>query len=267
MPVAHLVITRLNLTLDFAGARDTLDSDWLRGRLEPFATFCHPSMRLQDAPHRWLVLCDERTPETVLAELAALEGVTPVLLPLPHDIAALGAAVAGVLAGEDHTHLLTTRLDSDDALAAGHLARVQAAFEPRDAPYFLNFPYGHIWHARRAHVSVNPASPFLSYAEPLGSSAPLTAYRVAHMWAGRVAPIRQLWAPSMWMQIVADHNEDTTVDGGMPTVLRRPPRGFRGQSAFAEPDLTKRFSDPLRAAVWYARTQRLRLGLFDRQRR
>ena len=258
MPITHLVITRLNLTVDFDAARDTLDVGWLRSRLEPFARFCHPSMRIQDAPHRWLVLCDEETPAVVLEELSGFAGVTPVLLPRPHGLDTLGAVVAREV--ETDGHLLTTRLDSDDALAAGHLARVQAAAQPRDAPYFLNFPYGHVWHGERAYPAFNPASQFLSYLEPLRAAPPLTAYRVAHTGAATVAPVRQLWAPSMWMQVVAGHNSDTTF-GAVRSLHRRPPRGFRGQPAFADVRTPLGAGDMVRAVPEHVRTlwRRVRL--------
>jgi hypothetical protein len=258
--ITHLVITRLNLTVDFDAARDTLDVGWLRTRLEPFARFCHPSMRIQEAPHRWLVLCDQETPAVILEELAGFAGVTPVLLPRPHGLETLGAAVAAAVAGDGATHLLTTRLDSDDALAAGHLARVRAAADPRDDPCFLNFPYGHVWHGERAYPAFNPASQFLSYLEPLGASPPLTAYRVAHTGAATVAPVRQLWAPPMWMQVVAGHNSDTTF-GDVRSLRRRPPRGFRGQPAFADVRTPLGAGDTIRAVPEHVRTHCRRVRL------
>jgi len=250
------VVTRLNLTLGFAHARETLDADWLRRRLEPFAAVCHPSMRAQTAPHRWVVAVDERTPEAVLGELAAFPGVELVALAAPQSVEDLGRAVAGLLGEDASGHLMTTRLDSDDALATGHLERLQRAFEPRDEPYFLNFPFGHMWHERRLYACADPANPFLSYVEPLGAATvPDTVYRVAHVWAHRVAPVRQLWAPSMWMQLIGDHNEVSEVDG-VRSVRGRPPYGFRSQPAFASVDGAGRWAAAVRDAPRYLRRHR-----------
>lgn len=262
MPLSHVVVTRLNLTLGFAHARDTLDVDWLRRRLEPFAAVCHPSMQAQRAPHRWVVAADARTPEAILDELRAFAGVELALLEPPHEVEDLGRAVAE-LVGEGPRHLMTTRLDSDDALAADHLARLQAAFTPSDEPYFLNFPFGHMWHRRRLYACLDPANPFLSHVEALGAGTPLTAYRVAHVWAHRVAPVRQLRAPSMWMQLIDDHNEVSALDG-VRSLRRRVPPGFRGQAAFAEFDAAGRLADAARGLPRYVRRHRTRLGLLLR---
>jgi hypothetical protein len=256
-----VVVTRFNLTLGFAQARDPLDLDWLRRRLEPFAAVCQPAMQRQRAPHTWLVLLDARTPGAFVDELAAFDGVTPVLLEAPHDLDGLGRAVAAVLES-DATHLLTTRLDSDDALADGHLERLQATFEPRAEPYFLNFPLGHMWQERRLYACLDPANPFLSYVEPLGHRAPLTAYRVAHVWAHRVAPVRQLWAPSLGMQLIAGHNEVSALDG-VRSPRRRAPRGFRQHPAFGSVDAAGRFAELAGGLPRYARAHRGRLRLLS----
>ena len=259
MSLQHVVVTRLNLELGFAHARDTLDAGWLRRRLEPFAEICHPSMRMQRAPHRWVVVVDARTPGAILDELAAFAGVEVMALEPPHDLDRLGRALAAVV-GEGAGHLMTTRLDSDDALAEGHLERLQAAFEPRAEPHFLNFPFGHMWRGGRLYACLDPASPFLSHVEPLGGGVPLTAYRVAHVWAHRVAPVRQLWAPSMWMQLIGEHNEVSSGDG-VRSPRRRAPRGFRGHPAFGRVDGSGRFAELARGAPGYLRAHRGRWRL------
>lgn len=260
---AHLVITRFNLELDFARGRDRLDPGWLAARLEPFVALCHPSMRRQDAEHRWLVLLDAATPPGFVDELRSLGGLEALALDSPHGLDGLRRAVRDALGPGFRGQLITTRLDSDDALADGHLAALQAAARPAPEPYFLNFPLGHIWHRRRLYACLDPASPFVSHVEQVGAGTPLTAYRVAHVWAQRVAPVRQLWGPSMWAQLIADHNEVSGLDG-VRSPRRSPPRGLARHSAFAELDTSGRLAELARTLPRYVLRHRSRARYFRR---
>ena len=214
MPGAlHLVLTRFNLELGFAGPHEPDDPAWLERRWEPFARFCAPSMRAQRAPHRWLVLVHSRTPPAFLRRFTEV-GAEPVAMEPPHDPAGLTRVVSEAI-GDREVRLITTRLDSDDALHPRALAEVQAA---ADTPGFVNFPLGCQWSPAGYRWMLDRSNPFISHVEDAGPEAPpQTAYRVAHQWAGRVAPVRQLWRPPRWLQVVHGANEITVREG-----LRRP---------------------------------------------
>lgn len=250
--VRHVVITRLNLALDFAAGRERLDARWLEARLVPFERFCHPSMRVQRAPHDWLVLVDADTPTAIRARLDALPGFATVALAQPHTAQALGAALPAHIDLQGVTHLITTRLDSDDALGDRYLEILRRHARPVSASEFLNVPVGYRTHAGRHFACVDLANPFLSYVEALRPEIPAaTAYCVAHPRAATVAPVRQLWTRPLWLQVIHEDNEVSALTG-----LRRPwggvPHHFRAQPGAARATARHGVRDLLRSAG-YAR--------------
>lgn len=250
--VRHVVITRLNLALDFAAGRERLDARWLEARLAPFERFCHPSMRVQRAPHDWLVLVDADTPAAIRARLDALPGFATLALAQPHTAQALGAALPAHVDLQGTTHLITTRLDSDDALGDRYLEIVQRHARPVSVPEFLNVPVGYRTHVGRHFACVDPANAFLSLVEPLHGGVPArTAYCVAHPLAATVAPVRQLWTRPLWLQVIHEDNEVSALTG-----IRRPwggvPHHFRGQPRSARATAREGARDLVRSAG-YAR--------------
>ncbi len=244
--VRHVVITRLNLALDFAAGRERLDVRWLEARLAPFERFCHPSMRAQRAPHDWLVLVDADTPAAIRARLDALPGFATVALAQPHTAQALGAALPAHVDLQGATHLITTRLDSDDALGDRYLEILQRHARPVSVPEFLNVPVGYRTHAGRHFACVDPANAFLSLVEPLHGGVPArTAYCVAHPLAATVAPVRQLWTRPLWLQVIHEDNEVSALTGirrpwgGVPHHFRAQPRSARATARDGARDLVR----------------------------
>jgi len=265
--VRHVVITRLNLALDFAAGRERLDPGWLEARLGPFERFCHPSMLVQRAPHDWLVLVDAQTPTAIRARLDALPGFVTVALTQPHTAQALGAALGDHVDLGGATHLMTTRLDSDDALGDRHLEIIQRHARALSAPEFLNVPVGYRTHAGRHFACVDPANPFLSLVEPLdGRAPPRTAYCVAHPAAATVAPVRQVWTRPLWLQVIHDDNEVSALTG-----LRRPwggvPHHFRAQPQSARATARDGARDLVRSAGYARRAFILRRAYSQPRRR
>ena len=121
-------------------ARD--DAEWFRARLQLFRTFTVPSVAAQkDADFEWLLLANRTTPDWVIREL--------------RDIVA-GVHVAVTVGSPDHKDItrhfascdivLTTRLDSDDALHPSALADVRSTFN--DDPFRYSayvFPSGYVF--------------------------------------------------------------------------------------------------------------------------
>ncbi len=213
-------------------------------------------MRRQTAPHTWVVAVDARTPGTIVDRLRRYP-LTVMPMDLPHTVESLGLRLAETIPPGAATHLLTTRLDSDDALSAEHLARLQRAARAEDTPHFLNLPHGAMWCDGRLYACADPASPFISHVEPLAEGRPpLTAYRVAHVWAGRVAPVRQVWtARPMWLQLIGSQNEVSLLDG-VRSPCARVPRGFRDHPALARLDTRGRWRELAASAPRYAMRHR-----------
>jgi hypothetical protein len=141
--VQHLLKTRFSVHLG-----GDLPLGWLRERVELLRRFTLPSVAAQTtSAFTWLVLCDEATDRSILEELHAEEERLPALRVAltGDDRTALDVVRAAVDPEVDV--LITTRLDSDDAIADGYLEAVQdyaASFHHSNLERLLvNFPRGY----------------------------------------------------------------------------------------------------------------------------
>lgn len=167
----HLILTRFSVRSSWGWQQ--FPRSWLDERLDLLETFCAPSVATQTATaFRWLVYCDESTDREVLDALEAygrrpgLEGLQLIVKGPSGDSVRLNELIPS-----GTRILITTRLDSDDALAFEYVARVQAYAERFDAvgigAMLLNFSRGYKLDARRGvyFSSFMPNSPFGSLFE------------------------------------------------------------------------------------------------------
>jgi hypothetical protein len=143
--IHHVVGTRFSVRMGLEPP--AFERSWLEERLRLLELFCLPSVMAQTtSAFTLMLLCDEATPPDILDALRQHERESP--------------AVAIALTGSDRTPadviaastppgtdvLVTTRLDSDDAIADGYLEAVQeyaAPFHRSDvATLLVNFPRG-----------------------------------------------------------------------------------------------------------------------------
>jgi Putative rhamnosyl transferase len=203
----HLILTRFNVRW-IIGPHDTA---WLAHRFELFDRFCHPSVRAQTShDFRWLVFFDEDTPEPFrsrIDEYARWPVFTPVLIGRP-STEVYDAAIAAHLGGADH--LVTTRLDNDDAIGRDFVARVQAAARPGTRE-FLNLPVGYVWHRGRLYRHEHPSNAFISLSEPAAGFR--SVWSTQHEDAGKVAPVHQVAGGPAWLQVIHEHNVSNRVRG------------------------------------------------------
>jgi hypothetical protein len=205
--VTHLVLTRFNVRW-IIGPHDT---DWLAHRFELFDRFCYPSVQGQTThDFRWLVFFDEDTPEPFRSRIGAYARwpvFTPIFIGRPSS-AVYDAAIAAHVGDADH--LVTTRLDNDDALGRDFVHRVQASVRPGERE-FLNLPIGCIWRKGRLYRHEHRSNAFISLAEP--AAGHLTVWSNRHEDAADVAPVRQLAGGTAWLQVVHERNVANRVRG------------------------------------------------------
>lgn len=143
---SHFVQTRFSVRASWGYQAFPLD--WLEERLELFDAYCLPSVAGQTcSDFVWHVYCDRDTVPAILDELAKRAATVPqmrVVLtgpgcdnPLRHVLRA---------ARPDDEAVVTTRLDSDDAITRHYVEAIQAhadAFVKSDREtLLLNFPRG-----------------------------------------------------------------------------------------------------------------------------
>jgi len=216
----HFVLTRFSAVF-----RDGLEppaEQWLRFRLELFRGVCCPSVRSQTVPVRWLVFFDDRCSPDFRAEIEQLaDGLfEPVWTHAAFD----DACPAAVGERARAAYVITTRLDSDDAVARDYAAAIQDEFAQQDLLY-VSFPRGlQIDRAGAVYRYTYPSGPFISLIERRTDDAlPRTVLAAPgrHRDVRRLGPLREVQSPTMWLQLIHDGNIANSVRG-----LRVDPRAL-----------------------------------------
>ncbi len=145
MSVSHLLFTRFNIQYE-PGDTIGIQPDWLEDRLRLFERYCLPSIASQSCQDFvWIILCDSRTPESYQARIEAYSSRMPQIrvyrTPYQSDGYHSLYRQIGREYAEGNDVLISTRLDSDDALLSGYVAAVrQFALEGTEG--IVSFPVG-----------------------------------------------------------------------------------------------------------------------------
>jgi len=213
-PFDHFLLTRFSAVL--APGAAPASEEWLRYRLAFFVDAAHPSVAGQRGavPFQWLVLFDDRCPDTFRADIEALAAdgsFTPLWSHEPFRRDTFAGAVA---ARSVAPSLITTRLDSDDAIATDYLAAVQGQFREQER-LFISFTRGlQVDRSGAVYRCDQLSNPFLSLIERrLPGTPPLTVYAPKHARARTQGPLREVQAPPMWLQVVHDANVSNIITG------------------------------------------------------
>lgn len=158
MSIAHFILTRSAYQLGRPAQLWTpaiIDERYLQYRLGLLRQFCAASLAAQTRQEfSWVVRVDASCP--LLDERRQVFESLP--MPVLPIVAGATSADASDTAStgdrtwrevidrhlpEGTTHVLTTRLDDDDALAPDFVARLRRAVEPTPAPVVYTFPVGY----------------------------------------------------------------------------------------------------------------------------
>lgn len=207
---SHLLLTRMNVEVRFAPSGRGLQADWLRHRLDLFRRVCLPSVEGQTASgFRWLVFFSEASPPWFLSELRTHLSTlrrdipTTVIPCTAFGPAEVRAAIRTFVRTPD-SHVLTTRLDNDDALARDAVARLQTSFDPSFTGY-LNFPVGLVLCRDRVYRATDLSNAFCSFSAP--ASEEHGPFSVPHTdMASSRFPVRQLDSSPGWLVHVHEKN-------------------------------------------------------------
>lgn len=201
----HAVVTRFNV--------GCTDAAWLEHRVRLFERFTLPSVQAQTRQDfHWLLLCDRMTSGVWKNRLRAYESENTHLVWTARGDKAWRKYLRDLLAG-DETHVITTRLDNDDAVSRCFVEDIQTAASPDVEREFLNFPLGYLWFRGRITRKEHRSNSFISCCEPIGDLR--TVYCRQHVHLARVAPVRQLGVGTPhWLRVCHDRNW-----------LNKPPRG------------------------------------------
>jgi hypothetical protein len=198
----HVILTRFNVKIEQAPAAST---EWLDDRFSLFERFCLPSVQAQTCGNFvWVVFCDPDIPARYrnrIREYAKWPTLRPIYFRHTFEQGMVRAAVAELARG--YTHLITSRLDNDDAICRTFVASVQARFH-RQGFEFLNFTNGYVWSEGRVWSARHESNPFISLVEDAADYS--TVYCGNHMELDQQGPVVQIPEPAGWLQVVHGRN-------------------------------------------------------------
>jgi hypothetical protein len=210
----HVLLTRFNVQLRWHQHGDTR---WTDDRLDLFESTLYSSVLGQTTrDFTWLVFFDESTTPEQRARVSRLSDhervFTPVYISEVFDVAHIRAELARRWADVDH--LLTSRVDNDDALARDFMATVRKHAEGLvgQAPVFLNPTYGVQFDGRLLYTRPWPWNAFISLLEP--GREPMSVFIDQHYSLGQYAKCVEIGSgDALWLQNIHGGNLANRVNG------------------------------------------------------
>ncbi len=210
----HVLLTRFNVRLRWHAHGGT---QWTDDRLGLFERTLYPSVLGQTTrDFTWLVFFDDSTtPEQRerISRLADEQRVfTPIYISEVFDVAHVCAELTR--RWPDVEHLLTSRVDNDDALARDFMATVRWHAEGLigQAPVLLNPTYGVQFDGRLLYARPWPWNSFISLLEP--GRKPMSVFVDQHYSLGKHAGCVEIGSgEALWLQNVHGGNLANRVNG------------------------------------------------------
>jgi hypothetical protein len=200
-------------------------SEWLRERLELLQRFCLPSLAGQTTDNfTWALFCDETTDVDALNHLREHSTEVPDLRLLPTSAERDQTPALRTIVDPGAEVLITTRLDSDDAISTDYVETVQEYAEPfyrsphRDL--LVNFPNGYRLDTRKDLLFSDwmNCSPFHSLFERPKRSPVQTVMHGGHARLHYEHLTQQDESPVRWLIVVHGNNMINKIRADMPRV-------------------------------------------------
>ena len=205
---SHIILTRFNVRWI---TDEPPGTEWLRHRFQLFDRFCYPSVYGQTNQNfKWLVFFDQYTPSEFVERIevyAKWENFIPVYL-RHFDTSLVRERLAAF--SEDSSHLITTRLDNDDAICKDFVHTVQLNFRHQDFE-FINFTYGFVWNNHNVYLSRQKSNPFISLIESVHKYR--TVWCENHVTLSSLGSIKQLVTQPAWLQVIHKWNVCNEIQG------------------------------------------------------
>jgi len=202
----HLILTRFNVRLDWS--QSNWDRTWLQRRIELFETYCLPSVRNQTNQNfQWNVFFDEKSPDFLLEKIEAYknyENFVPIFTSVFNSEFCRETVRQKLSPNADH--VITTRLDNDDAIATDFIQNIQDHFVPKDMT-FLNFLYGYRLSKSKLYLHRYSSNSFISLIEPCQKEKLKTVYcGIAHGRYKEIGNIVNIKSKPNWLILIHEDN-------------------------------------------------------------
>lgn len=145
----HFVITRMNVDWQISRPRsDRNEPEFLSRRFALFEQICLPSIAAQtNRDFIWLMLLDAALPTQFrqrVEKYCSIAQLVPVYIKSRETLLDSVRQVVREHTDQDCKYLITTSLDSDDAISKDFLQLVQNQFRKQEFE-FVNFPFGYLY--------------------------------------------------------------------------------------------------------------------------
>ncbi len=216
-PFTHFLITRFNIKnakphwQSTKTGNQVLTDEWLTQRFEIFNSYCLPSILNQsNKSFKWLIYFDVETPHSYKNRVAALSQKHPFIEPVyVNDYQSfLKGISSNVLSNLDlgSSHIITTRLDNDDALHFDAIEKIQSLFHKQEIAVY-NFTKGYCLQTQPFTMLTKydyPKGPFLSMIEKIPSEKKVRTILTSKH--GSLNDIQQIEEERYWLQLIHDQN-------------------------------------------------------------
>lgn len=212
----HFIITPFNVDLisrSTAPVKDKiLNYDYLETRWQFFYQFCYPNVYNQTNQNfKWLLFFDKETPVTFkkrLKILAEYDNIIIIYTPKKVDFQPFLVNILSEYTDKTITHIITSWLDNDDAIAIDYVDMVQKQFYGQNFEY-INFPYGFILHKKGLYLKKNYCNQYLSLIEK--NDDVLTCKIMKHnkiygLSKKEGLPVNQVITKPMWIKLEHELN-------------------------------------------------------------
>ncbi|MHC9045972.1 glycosyltransferase [Microbacterium saperdae] len=215
----HVILTRFSVRFPES---PPIDEDWLAYRWAFFRDALASSLTRQTSrTFQWLVFFDIDTPTWLREEIDEL---SPGLF-TPVYVSSWAPQIAQSAVAEVSTapYLITTRIDSDDAVARQFVADVQSHFDDQESLYINLLSGVQVERSGEVYRYDEPSNPFISYIEKRVKTAlPRTVFQnLSHGRSREFGDLLNVVGPPRWMQIIHGSNIANGVRG-----LRVRPEAF-----------------------------------------
>ena len=210
MAFKHFLISRFNLR---PKGRDLASQEWMERRWDLFLSTCWPSVKHQSNQNfTWLMFFDVETIEEDRTRIKELEIEYPQFQPIfIRGTESFNDEVVNEVkkkSGIEFSHVITTRLDNDDAIHEAFVQTIQDAFKGQDEALIDLISGYSLWTEELTLLARidKPFNPFVSLIERNHPGLTTVATRNHDHWAtyqNRLVLRRE----PLWMQVIHGGNQ------------------------------------------------------------
>lgn len=210
--IDHVLLTRFNLPSHGPEGIIRAKEGWLERRIVLFERYCLTSVRAQTCQKfGWLIYFDPESPDWLRWRIEghAREGGYVPIFRASVSRAELIEDVTRAI-GRNHSHLMTTNLDNDDALAVNFVERLQAV-KPQTERTAIYIANGLIKSHSRLYLRMDKKNAFCSVLDDWESAS--TCWSNWHTLLGKNMRALDLYDEPGWLQVIHGTNVSNRVRG------------------------------------------------------